>query len=74
MHKQMMLMCLLLLVGVGGPPAGAQSPRFDQFGQAPPRVGDRAPQFSLTTLSGETFDLEKAFAIQPVVLEFGSYT
>ncbi len=52
----------------------SQSSKFDEFTVADPLVGDVAPDFTLQTLDGETFTLSEAYAIQPVVIEFGSYT
>ena len=52
----------------------SQSSKFDEFTVTDPLVGDVAPDFTLQTLDGETFTLSEAYAAQPVVIEFGSYT
>jgi cytochrome oxidase Cu insertion factor (SCO1/SenC/PrrC family) len=52
----------------------SQSRKFDEFTTIAPLVGDIAPDFTLQTLDGEEFTLSKAYASQPVVIEFGSYT
>jgi cytochrome oxidase Cu insertion factor (SCO1/SenC/PrrC family) len=52
----------------------AQNSRFDEFTETKPLVGETAPDFTLETLDGEEFTLSEAYANQPVVIEFGSYT
>ena len=54
--------------------AEAQSARFDSFPNAKPTAGEVAPDFTLTTLEGETFSLHQMAADKPIVLEFGSFT
>jgi len=54
--------------------AEAQSARFDEFTQAKPTAGEKAPNFSLMTLEGQPFDLHAAAMEKPIVLEFGSFT
>lgn len=41
---------------------------------AGPRAGERAPNFVLKTLGGQSVELAQALGKGPVVLEFGSYT
>jgi len=52
----------------------AQSARFDDFPNTSPKADELAPDFTLQTLEGETFTLSEAYAKQPIVMEFGSYT
>jgi hypothetical protein len=52
----------------------SQSKRFEEFVVTPPLVGEVAPDFTLQTVDGEKFTLSEAYAKQPVVIEFGSYT
>ena len=52
----------------------AQSGTFDEFLKSKPKVGDVAPDFTLETLDGTEFTLSEAYAGQPVVIEFGSFT
>ena len=52
----------------------SQGSKFDEFTVTDPLVGDVAPDFTLQTLDGETFTLSEAYATQPVIIEFGSYT
>jgi len=47
---------------------------FQDFPERQPKVGEMAPDFILKTVDGEPFTLSEAFAKQPVVIEFGSYT
>ena len=66
---------LALLVLLSAPPIlYAQNSRFDEFTETKPLVGETAPDFTLETLEGEEFTLSEAYAHQPVVIEFGSYT
>ena len=39
-----------------------------------PAIGEKAVDFTLRTLEGETFVLSAAWAKGPVVIEFGSFT
>jgi hypothetical protein len=66
------LFCLVVMLSVDG--ATAQSPKFEAFPDAFPKAGDTAPDFTLKTVDGDTFTLSEAYAEQPVVIEFGSYT
>ena len=59
---------------LAAPALFAQSARFEQFTETTPLAGEVAPDFTLTTLDGETFTLSEAYAERPVVIEFGSYT
>lgn len=43
-------------------------------GEGGPRFGDPAPDFRLTTTTGEEIDLARFRGEKPVVLVFGSYT
>lgn len=52
----------------------AQSARFDNFPNAKPTAGEVAPDFTLMTLEGETFNLHEVALDKPIVLEFGSFT
>ena len=52
----------------------AQNRRFDEFTKTKPIAGEIAPDFTLETLEGTEFSLSTAYAEQPVVIEFGSYT
>jgi hypothetical protein len=52
----------------------SQSKRFEEFVVTPPLVDEVAPDFTLQTVDGEEFTLSEAYAKQPVVIEFGSYT
>ncbi len=52
----------------------AQSSRFDNFPDAKPTAGEVAPDFTLMTLEGETFNLHEVALDKPIVLEFGSFT
>jgi cytochrome oxidase Cu insertion factor (SCO1/SenC/PrrC family) len=52
----------------------AQSARFDNFPDAKPTAGEVAPDFTLMTLEGETFNLHEVALDKPIVLEFGSFT
>ena len=52
----------------------AQSAMFDDFVKSNPKVGDIAPDFTLETLDGTEFILSEAYANQPIVIEFGSFT
>lgn len=52
----------------------AQNNRFEEFMFTPPLVGEVAPDFMLLTVDGEDFTLSEAYAVRPVVIEFGSYT
>jgi len=52
----------------------AQSGRFDNFPDAKPTAGEVAPDFTLMTLEGETFNLHEVALDKPIVLEFGSFT
>jgi hypothetical protein len=52
----------------------SQSKRFEEFVVTPPLVGEVAPDFTLKTVDGGEFTLSAAYAEQPVVIEFGSYT
>jgi alkyl hydroperoxide reductase subunit AhpC len=52
----------------------AQGRMFDEFVKSNPKVGDIAPDFTLETLDGIQFTLSEAYATQPVVIEFGSFT
>lgn len=61
----------LLLVPSG---SSAQSRRFDEFTETKPTAGEVAPDFTLQAVDGEEFTLSGAYAEQPVVIEFGSYT
>jgi len=67
-----LLICLVVTLSVGD--AAAQSRKFDEFPEVFPKAGDTAPDFTLKTVDGETFTLSDAYAKQPVVIEFGSYT
>lgn len=66
------LVCVVATLSVNG--ATAQSSKFEEFPNVFPKAGDTAPDFTLKTLDGETFTLSEAYAEQPVVIEFGSYT
>jgi len=66
------LICLAVTLSVGD--AAAQSRKFEEFPEVFPKAGDVAPDFTLKTVDGETFTLSEAYAKQPVVIEFGSYT
>ncbi len=70
------LVAVFVLVGITAVPtvSQAQSARFTNFPTTEPKPGDMAPDFTLKTLDGETFTLSEAYADQPVVIEFGSYT
>ncbi len=52
----------------------AQGAMFDDFVKSKPKVGDVAPDFTLESLDGTVFTLSEAYANQPVVIEFGSFT
>ncbi len=52
----------------------AQTARFDNFSNAKPTAGEVAPDFTLMTLDGETFNLHQVALDKPIVLEFGSFT
>jgi cytochrome oxidase Cu insertion factor (SCO1/SenC/PrrC family) len=52
----------------------AQGAMFDDFVKSNPKVGDVPPDFTLETLDGTEFTLSEAYATQPVVIEFGSFT
>ena len=62
--------CLLTIPQV----VRAQSARFDNFPNAKPTAGEVAPDFTLLTLEGESFNLHAVAADKPIVLEFGSFT
>ena len=66
------LFCLVVTLSVSG--ATAQSAKFEKFPDTFPKAGDTAPDFTLKTVDGDTFTLSEAYAEQPVVIEFGSYT
>ena len=66
------LALLALLLAPSG--LSAQSSRFDEFAETKPMAGELAPDFKLLTVEGEEFRLSEAYAEQPVVIEFGSYT
>jgi len=44
----------------------------DEFGG--PKKGQKAPDFTLTTVDGKSITLSNYIGKKPVVLEFGSYT
>jgi hypothetical protein len=62
--------CLLTIPQV----VNAQSARFDNFPTTKPTAGEVAPDFTLMTLEGESFNLHAVAADKPIVLEFGSFT
>ena len=68
------LALICLAIGLSAADVAAQSARFEQFVEASPKAGETAPDFTLKTMDGETFTLSEAYAEQPVVIEFGSYT
>jgi peroxiredoxin len=47
---------------------------FHDFAKTKPLAGEMAPAFTLETLDGREFTLSEAYAIRPVVVEFGSFT
>ena len=52
----------------------AQGRMQEEFLKSKPKVGSIAPDFTLETLDGTQFTLSEAYANQPVVIEFGSFT
>jgi hypothetical protein len=74
MRRLLPSVTLLLLLVVLPNAAEAQSARFDTFPDAKPTAGELAPDFTLITLEGETFNLHQVAADRPIVLEFGSFT
>jgi len=64
----------LLFVSMVPSSLPAQNRRFDEFTQTKPMAGEIAPDFTLETLEGAEFSLSAAYAVRPVVIEFGSYT
>ncbi|MFC1628258.1 hypothetical protein ACFL3H_03995 [Gemmatimonadota bacterium] len=47
---------------------------FEEFPNRTPKAGEMAPDFTLNTLDNGSFTLSEAYAMGPVVIEFGSYT
>ncbi|MGI5819749.1 MAG: alpha/beta hydrolase fold domain-containing protein [Armatimonadota bacterium] len=71
----------LLFIGAGLLPAQPQGPRQQgispqesAFLEAEPRVGERAPDFTLSTPGAAEISLAELYAEKPVVLQFGSVT
>jgi hypothetical protein len=65
---------LLLSVAILPMSVTAQSAAFDNFTVTSPKAGEMAPDFTLTTLDNQPFNLMEAAAENPLVLEFGSFT
>lgn len=81
-HKlRVTLLCLTITLvcgaaGLAQPEAGERpvSPQEAAFLDAPPRIGEPAPDFNLRTPNGDEVSLSDLYAEKPVVLEFGSMT
>lgn len=68
--------CVIAASLVGSAASESRAGWVDAFaGRKPgPAVGDRAPEFRLAALGGETLSLSAARADRPVALIFGSFT
>jgi hypothetical protein len=71
LHLRWIVIVMMVLLPLT---VSAQSAKFREFPNAKPKAGDMAPDSNLKTVDGEDFQLSKAVAEQPVVIEFGSYT